>query len=97
MHTDPLLRQTHPAFSLNFASIFSQKSIGVLLSIFSNALAFALKDFFRVATACTTAKIIFGTLKNTFYRAEREQKIIRQLPVRDRRQLIASMNALSGY
>ena len=97
MHTDSLLRDTYPAFTLDFIGIFAQKSIGVLLGIFGNALAFALMNFSRIATASTTAEIVFGALENPFHRAERDLKILGQLALRDRLPLIAFMNALSGF
>ena len=97
MHTDCLLRDAHPAFSLDFVSIFAQKGIGVLLGIFSNTLAFTLMNFSRVATASTTAEIVFGTLENPFHRAEGDLKIVGQLLLRDRLPLIAFMNALSVF
>ena len=77
MHADRLLRDAHSAFSLDFVGIFGQKSIGVLLGIFGNALAFALMNLPRVATASTTAEIVFGALENPFHRAERDLKILR--------------------
>lgn len=97
MHTDRLLCDAHPADPLDFIGIFAQKSIGVLLGIFSDALAFALMNFSRVATARTTAEIVFGTLENPFHCAERDLKILGQLALRDRLPLIAFMNALSGF
>ena len=97
MHTDRLLRDAYPADPLDFIGIFAQKSIGVLLGIFGKALAFALMNFSRVATASTTAEIVFGTLENPFHRAERDLKILGQLALRDRLPLIAFMNALSGF
>jgi hypothetical protein len=72
-----LLCDAHPADPLDFVGIFAQKSIGVLLGIFGNALAFALMNLPRVATASTTAEIVFGTLKNPFHRAEVDLKILR--------------------
>ena len=74
VHTDCLLRDTHPADPLDFVGIFAQKSIGVLLGIFGNALAFALINLPRVANAWTTAEIVFGALENPFHRAERDLK-----------------------
>ena len=97
MHTDRLFCDAHPAFPLDFLGIFAQKSIGVLLGIFRDALAFALMNLPRVATASTTAEIVFGTLKNPFHRAEGDLKILRQLLLRDRLPLIAFMDALSGF
>ena len=97
MHTDRLLRDAYPADPLDFIGIFAQKSIGVLLGIFGKALAFALMNFSRVATASTTAEIVFGALENPFHRAERDLKILGQLALRDRLPLIAFMNALSGF
>ena len=61
MHTDRLLCDAHSADPLDFVGIFAQKSIGVLLIIFGNAMAFGLMNFPRIATASTTAKIVFGT------------------------------------
>ena len=72
-----MLRDAHPAFALDFIGIFAQKSIGVLLGIFVDALAFALMNFPRVAAASTTAEIVFGALENPFHRAERDLKILR--------------------
>jgi hypothetical protein len=92
-----LLCDAHPADPLDFVGIFAQKSIGVLLGVFGDALAFALMNFSRVATASTTAEIVFGALENPFHRAERDLKILRQLALRDRLPLIAFMNALSGF
>jgi hypothetical protein len=92
-----LLCDAHPADPLDFIAIFAQKSIGVLLGIFGDALAFALMNFSRVATASTTAEIVFGALENPFHRAERDLKILGQLALRDRLPLIAFMNALSGF
>ena len=97
MHADRLLRDAYPAFPLDFVGIFAQKSIGVLLGIFGDALAFALMNFSRVATASTTAEIVFGTLENPFHRAERDLKVFRQLLLRDRLPLIALMDALPGF
>ena len=97
MHTDRLLCDAHPADPLDFIGIFAQKSIGVLLGIFGKALAFALMNFSRIATASTTAEIVFGALENPFHRAERDLKILRQLALRDRLPLIAFMNALPGF
>jgi hypothetical protein len=97
VHTDRLLCDAHPADPLDFVGIFAQKSIGVLLGIFGDALAFALMNFSRVATARTTAEIVFGTLENPFHCAERDLKILGQLALRDRLPLIAFMNALSGF
>ena len=97
MHADRLLRDAHPAFALDFVGIFAQKSIGVLLGIFGDALAFALMNFPRIAAASTTAEIVFGALENLFHRAERDLKILRQLALRDRLPLIAFMDALPGF
>ena len=97
MHTDCLLCDAYPANSHDFVDIFEQKSIGVLLGIFGNALAFALKNFSRIATASTTAEIVFGTLENRFHRAKGDLKILRQLALRDRLPLIAFMDALPGF
>ena len=77
MHTDRLLRDTYPADPLDFVGIFAPKSIGVLLGIFGNALAFALMNLPWVAAASTTAEIVFGALENPFHRAERDLKILR--------------------
>ena len=76
MYADGLLCDAYPAFPLDFIGIFAQKSIGVLLGIFGKALAFALMNFSRVATASTTAEIVFGALENPFHRAERDLKIL---------------------
>jgi hypothetical protein len=92
-----LLRDAYPADPLDFVGIFAQKSIGVLLGIFGNALAFALMNFPRIATASTTAKMVFGTLEKPFHRAEGDLKIVGQLLLRDRLPLIAFMNALPGF
>ena len=97
VHADRLLRDAHPAFALDFVGIFAQKSIGVLLGIFDNALAFALMNLPWVAAASTTAEIVFGALENPFHRAERDLKILRQLALRDRLPLIAFMDALPGF
>ena len=97
MHADGLLRDAYPAFPLDFVGIFAQKSIGVLLGIFGDALTFALMNLPRVATASTTAEIVFGALENPFHRAERDLKILRQLALRDRLPLIAFMDALPGF
>ena len=97
MHADRLLRDAYPAFPLDCVGIFAQKSIGVLLGIFGKALAFALMNFSRVATASTTAEIVFGALENPFHRAEGDLKVFRQLALRDRLPLIAFMNALPGF
>ena len=97
MHADRLLRDAHPAYSLDFVGIFAQKSIGVLLSIFGNALAFALMNLPRIAAASTTAEIVLGSLENPFHRAEGDLKILRQLALRDRLPLIAFMDALPGF
>ena len=77
MHADRLLRDAHPAFALDFVGIFGQKSIGVLLGIFGDALAFAPMNLPRVAAASTTAEIVFGALENPFHRAERDLKVLR--------------------
>ena len=77
VHADRLLRDAHPAFALDFVGIFAQKSIGVLLGIFGNALTFAHMNLPRVAAASTTAEIVFGALENSFHRAERDLKILR--------------------
>ena len=97
MHADGLLRDAYPAFPLDFVGIFAQKSIGVLLGIFGDALAFALMNLARIAAAGTTAKIVLGALENPFHRAEGDLKIFRQLALRDRLPLIAFMNALPGF
>ena len=72
-----MLRDAHPVFPLAFVGIFAQKSIGVLLGIFGDALAFALMNLPWVAAASTTAEIVFGALENPFHRAERDLKILR--------------------
>ena len=72
-----MLRDAHPAFALDFVGIFAQKSIGVLLGIFGDALTLALMNLPKVATASTTAEIVFGALENPFHRAERDLKILR--------------------
>ena len=72
-----MFRDAHPACALDFVGIFGQKSIGVLLGIFGDALAFALMNLPRVAAASTTAEIVFGALENPFHRAERDLKILR--------------------
>ena len=92
-----MLRDAHPAFPLDFVGIFAQKSIGVLLGIFGDALAFALMNLPRIAAANTTAEIVLRTLENPFHRAEGDLKILRQLLLRDRLPLIAFMDALSGF
>ena len=97
MHADRLLRDAHPAFSLDFVGIFAQKSIGVLLGIFGDELAFALMNLARIAAAGTTAEIVLGALENPFHRAEGDLKILRQLALRDRLPLIAFMDALPGF
>ena len=97
MHTDRLLCDAHPADPLDFVGIFAQKSIGVLLGIFGNALAFALMNLPRVAAASTTAEIVFRAIENPFHRAEGDLKILRQLAVRDKMPLIAFMDALPGF
>ena len=97
MHTDRLLCDAHPADPLDFVGIFAQKSVGVSLGIFGDALAFALMNFSRVATARTTAEIVFGTLENPFHCAERDLKILGQLALRDRLPLIAFMDVLLGF
>ena len=97
MHADGLLRDAYPAFPLDFVGIFAQKSIGVLLGIFGDALAFALMNLARIAAAGTTAEIVLGALENPFHRAEGDLKILRQLALRDRLPLIAFMNALPGF
>jgi hypothetical protein len=71
-----LLCDAHPADPLDFVGIFAQKSIGVLLGIFGDALAFALMNLPRIAAASTTVEIVFGALENPFYRAERNLKIL---------------------
>ena len=97
MHTDLLFLDVNPAFPLDFVGIFAQKSIGVLLGIFGDALAFALMNLARIAAAGTTAKIVLGALENLFHRAEGDLKILRQLALRDRLPLIAFMDALQGF
>ena len=97
MHADGLLRDAYPAFPLDFVGIFAQKSIGVLLGIFGDALAFALMNLARIAAAGTTAEIVLGALENPFHRAEGDLKILCQLALRDRMPLIAFMNALPGF
>ena len=97
MHADGLLRDAYPAFPLDFVGIFAQKSIGVLLGIFGDALAFALMNLARIAAAGTTAEIVLGALENPFHRAEGDLKILRQLALRDRLPLIAFMDALPGF
>ena len=97
MHADSLLRDAYPAFPLDFVGIFAQKSIGVLLGIFGDALAFALMNLARIAAAGTTAEIVLGALENPFHRAEGDLKILRQLALRDRLPLIAFMDALPGF
>ena len=76
MHTDCLLRDAHPAFTLDFIGIFAQKCNGVLLGIFGKALAFALMNLLRVATAHTTAEIDYGALENPWRCAEGDLKIL---------------------
>ena len=66
MHTDGLLRDAYPAFPLDFVGIFAQKSIGVLLGIFGDALAFALMNLARIAAAGTTAEIVLERLRIRF-------------------------------
>ena len=97
MFADRLLRDAYPAFPLDFVGIFAQKSIGVLLGIFGDALAFALMNLARIAAAGTTAEIVLGALENPFHRAEGDLKILRQLALRDRLPLIAFMDALPGF
>ena len=97
MHADRLLRDAHPAFPLDFVDILAQKSIGTLLGIFGDALAFALMNLARIAAAGTTAEIVLGALENPFHRAEGDLKILRQLALRDRLPLIAFMDALLGF
>ena len=97
MHADGLLRDAYPAFPLDFVGIFAQKSIGVSLGIFDDALAFTLMNLPKVAAARTTAEIVFGALENPFHRAERDLKVFRQLLLRDRLPLIALMDALPGF
>ena len=97
MHADRLLRDAYPAFPLVFVGIFAQKSIGVLLGIFGDALSFALMNLARIAAAGTTAEIVLGALENPFHRAEGDLKILCQLPLRDRLPLIAFMDALPGF
>ena len=97
MHAERFLCDAHPAFALDFLGIFAQKSIGVLLGIFGVALAFALMNLPRVATASTTAEIVFRALENPFHRAEGDLEILRQLALRDRLPLIAFMDALPGF
>ena len=92
-----MLRDAHPAFPLDFVDIFAKKSIGVLLGIFGNALAFALMNLARIAAAGTTAEIVLGALENPFHRAEGDLEILRQLALRDRLPLIAFMDALPGF
>ena len=72
-----MLCDAHPAFALDFVGIFAQKSIGVLLGIFGDALAFALMNFPRIAAASTTVEIVLRSLENPFHRAERDLKILR--------------------
>ena len=97
MHADRLLHDAYPAFPLDFVGIFAQKSIGVSLGIFGDALAFALMNLARIAAAGTTAEIVLGALENPFHRAEGDLKILRQLALRDRLPLIAFMDALPGF
>ena len=97
MHADRLLRDAYPAFPLDFVGIFAQKSIGVLLGIFGDALAFALMNLARIAAASTTAKIVLGALENPFHRAEGDLKILCELALRDRLPLIAFMDALPVF
>ena len=97
MHADGLLRDAYPAFPLDFVGIFAQKSIGVSLGIFGDALAFALMNLARVAAASRIAKIVFGALKNLFHSAERDLKTLRKLALRDRLPLIAFVYALPGF
>ena len=66
MHADGLLRDAYPAFPLDFVGIFAQKSIGVSLGIFGDALAFALMNLARIAAAGTTAKIVLERLRIRF-------------------------------
>ena len=66
MHTDRLLCDAHPADPLDFIGIFAQKSIGVLLGIFGNALAFALMNFPRIATASRRPRWSLERLRNRF-------------------------------
>ena len=65
-----MLRDAHPAFPLDFVDILAQKSIGALLGIFGDALAFALMNLPRVAAASMTAEIVLGVLENPFHRAQ---------------------------
>ena len=92
-----MLCDAYPAFPLDFIGIFAQKSIGVALGIFDDALAFALMNLARIAAAGTTAEIVLGALENPFHRAEGDLKILRQLALRDRLPLIAFMDALPGF
>ena len=66
MHTDILLRDAYPAFSLDFVGILLQKRIRILLGIFGDTLAFAFMNFSRVASASTTAEIVIGRLRICF-------------------------------
>ena len=97
MDTDGLLCDAYPAFPLDFIGIFAQKSIGVSLGIFDDALAFTLMNLPGIAAAGTTAEVVFGALENPFHRAEGDLKILRQLALRDRLPLIAFMDALPGF
>ena len=97
MDTDGLLCDAYPAFPLDFIGIFAQKSIGVSLGIFDDALAFTLMNLPGIAAAGTTAEVVFGALENPFHRAEGDLKIFRQLALRDRLPLIAFMDALPGF
>lgn len=97
MDTDGLLCDAYPAFPLDFIGIFAQKSIGVALGIFDDALAFTLMNLPGVAAARTTAEVVLGALENPFHRAERDLKILCQLLLRDRLPLIALMDALPGF
>ena len=96
-YSDGLLRDARPAFPLNIVGIFKQKSIGVLLGIFGDALEFGLMNLPRIAATGTTAEIVLGALGNPFHRAEGDLKILRQLALRDRLPLIAFMDALPGF
>ena len=92
-----MLCDTYPADPLDFIGIFAQKSIGIALGIFDDALAFTLMNLPGVAAARTTAEVVLGALENPFHRAEGDLKILRQLALRDRLPLIAFMNALPGF
>lgn len=95
MYADRLWTDAHSAGSLQFVGVLLQESVGMLLGILEQALAFTFMDFPWVATAGTASELVFGALENPSNGADGDLKILCKLPLGYRLALIAFMDALS--